>query len=241
MQIAAVSVSGMPACSFKGEIPVHTFNQCICAWAVVQLLTREELWRRLEQVSEVDKSWKKTLSFSGMFSFIKKKAVGVEKSRDLHKIIIRNPTPMKRNLLTAREIHFFLLTSKDSSSSHEAGAHQPPACVAGMVWVQVLGFLIVVPWCWGSWAGELYWWDLLQASCSRGSLAFPSHWLSCALLSQGFTWCEEKEVHGTCLDQRANISMMLFLPLSSAFSSVYGYGYLNLATTFLFLSCSSQK
>lgn len=35
MQIAAVSVSGMPACSFNGEIPVHTFNQCICAWAEV--------------------------------------------------------------------------------------------------------------------------------------------------------------------------------------------------------------
>lgn len=34
----------------------------------------------------------------------------MEKSRDLHKMIIHNPAPIKRDLLTAREIYFFLLT-----------------------------------------------------------------------------------------------------------------------------------
>lgn len=62
-----------------------------------------------------------------VFIYLKKKSVGVEKSRDLHKMIIHNPAPIKRDLLTAREIHFFILTPRVQAAALrlEHISHQP--------------------------------------------------------------------------------------------------------------------
>lgn len=58
-----------------------------------------------------------------MFSFIKKKTGGGGKnSRGLHKMIIHDPAPIKRDLLIARGIYVFLLNPMVQAAACAAGA-----------------------------------------------------------------------------------------------------------------------